>query len=175
MDGEQRRKEILKVLNENTKPISATFLARKLEVSRQVIVQDVALLRAQGCDILATARGYILNKEAKAMCQRVVLVKHDKKHSEEELNIIIDNGGRVRNVIIIHPVYGELVADLMLRTRRDIKQFVTKVEQSDAVPLLNLTDGTHMHTIEAASEEELDIIEEELKEHGFLVSHSQEM
>ncbi|WP_054742723.1 transcription repressor NadR [Cellulosilyticum ruminicola] len=172
MDGEQRRKKILKVLSENTKPISATFLAKKLEVSRQVIVQDVALLRAQGCNVLATARGYILNKEVNAMCQRVVLVKHDKEHSEEELNIIIDNGGRVRNVIVIHPVYGEVVADLMLRTRRDIKQFVTKLEQSEAMPLLKLTDGTHMHTIEASNEEELDIIEAELREHGFLISNT---
>lgn len=175
MDGEQRRKEILNVLKQNTKPISATFLAKKLEVSRQVIVQDVALLRAQGCDVLATARGYILNREVATMCQRVVFVKHDKKHSEEELNIIIDNGGRVRNVIIIHPVYGEVVADLMLRTRRDIKQFVAKLEQNDAVPLLNLTNGVHMHTIEAANEEELDIIEAELREHGFIVSSSQEI
>lgn len=175
MDGEQRRKEILNVLKQNTKPISATFLAKKLEVSRQVIVQDVALLRAQGCDVLATARGYILNKEVATMCQRVVLVKHDKNHSEEELNIIIDNGGRVRNVIIMHPVYGEVVADLMLRTRRDIKQFVAKLEENDAVPLLNLTNGIHMHTIEAANEEELDIIEAELREHGFIISNSQDV
>lgn len=170
MDGEQRRIEILKLLNENTKPTSATFLAKALDVSRQVIVQDVALLRAKGADILATARGYILNKEVETMCQRVVLVKHSKAQSEEELNIIIDNGGRVRNVIITHPIYGELVADLMLRTRRDVKQFVAKLEENDTVPLLNLTNGVHMHTIEAAHEEDLDIIEEELKQHGFIIS-----
>lgn len=175
MDGEQRRVEILKVLNENTKPTSATFLAKKLDVSRQVIVQDVALLRAKGHDILATARGYILNKEVATMCKRVVLVKHDKAQSEEELNIIIDNGGRVRNVIITHPIYGELVADLMLRTRRDVKQFVAKLEENDAAPLLNLTNGVHMHTIEAANEDELDIIEEELKQHGFIVNPLQEV
>lgn len=170
MDGEQRRIEILKVLGENTKPISATFLAKKLEVSRQVIVQDVALLRAAGYDILATARGYILNKEVDTICQRIILVKHNKDKSEEELNIIIDNGGRVRDVIITHPIYGQLVGDLMLRNRRDIKQFVAKLQESDTTPLLDLTSGIHMHTIEAVNEAELDIIEEELRQHGFIIS-----
>lgn len=170
MDGEERRKQILEVLTENNKPISGTFLSNKFLVSRQVIVQDVALLRAKGYDILATARGYILNKEAALMCQRVVLVKHTEEEAEEELNTIIDNGGRVRNVIITHLIYGELVADLMLKTRRDIKMFIEKLSLTSANPLLKLTDGTHMHTIEASSEEELDLIEEELNKKGYLKS-----
>lgn len=169
MDGDQRRNEIVKVLSGSEKPVSATSLAKQYDVSRQVIVQDIALLRAIGYDILATARGYILNKELETMLQRVLIVKHDKMHTEEELNIIVDNGGRVRNVIVSHPIYGQLVGDLMLRTRRDIKQFVEKLSEKDATPLLNLTDGVHMHTIEATSEEDLDIIEEELEKHGFLV------
>lgn len=168
MDGDQRRSEIIKTLSSSEKPVSATVLAKQHEVSRQVIVQDIALLRATGYDILATARGYILNKEIETMLQRVLIVKHDKKQTEEELNTIIDNGGRVRNVIISHPIYGQLVGDLMLKTRRDIKQFVAKLNEKDTVPLLNLTDGVHMHTIEAASEEDLDIIEEELEKQGFL-------
>ena len=170
MDGEERRKQILEVLTENNKPTSGTFLSRNFLVSRQVIVQDVALLRAKGYDILATARGYILNKEAALMCQRVVLVKHTEEETEEELNTIIDNGGRVRNVIITHLIYGELVADLMLKTRRDIKMFIEKLRLTSANPLLKLTDGTHMHTIEASSEEELDLIEEELNKKGYLKS-----
>ncbi len=169
MDGEQRRLELLKILGENKKPISATFFANRFEVSRQVIVQDVALLRAGGCDILATARGYILNQEIATMCKRVILVKHDKNKSEEELNIIIDNGGRVRDVIVTHPIYGQLVGDLMLRTRRDIKQFTRKLQEDSAMPLLNLTNGIHMHTIEAPTEEDLDIIEEELQKHDFII------
>lgn len=168
MDGEQRRNGILKMLSDQTKPISATFLAKTFEVSRQVIVQDVALLRASGNDVLATARGYILNKEASMLCQRVVLVKHTRSQTEDELNIIVDNGGRVRNVIVNHPIYGEVAGDLMLKNRRDVKQFVKRLEETSANPLLKLTDGTHMHTIEAASEEELDIIEEELRKSGYL-------
>ena len=172
MDGEQRREEILKLLERETKPISGTYLSKHFKVSRQVIVQDVALLRASGYDILATARGDILNQDASNMLQRVIWVKHTHDEAEDELNTIIDNGGRVRNVIIMHPVYGEVVADLMIKTRREIKQFVEKLKETKASTLLSLTDGMHMHTIEASSKEELDIIEEELNTKGYLVTHS---
>lgn len=168
MDGDQRREIILGFLNEGVQPISGTHLSKKLNVSRQIIVQDVALLRATGYDILATARGYILNQEAQVMEKRVILVQHTPEQLEDELNTIVDNGGRVRNVIICHPIYGELVGDLMLKNRRDIKQFVEKVNNTAATPLMHLTNGLHMHTIEAGSVEELDIIEEELHRKGYL-------
>ena len=172
MDGEQRREAIIRLLKGQERPISGTYLAQTYEVSRQVIVQDIALLRAAGYDLLATARGYILNEETETMYKRVILVKHTEAETKEELNTIIDNGGRVRDVIIMHPIYGELVGDLMLKTRREIKEFVKKLQETQANQLLKLTDGTHMHTIEASSNEELDIIEEELREKGFLVMNS---
>ena len=168
LDGEKRREQILKEVQSNEMPISGSDLSKKFGVSRQVIVQDVALLRASGCDILATARGYMLNKEIDKMIQRVVAVKHDTNETEDELNIIVDNGGRVRDVIIIHPIYGEIVASLMLRTRREVKQFVEKIKETNATTLLNLTNGEHMHTIEATTEEELDIIVDELSKKGYL-------
>ncbi len=170
MDGEQRREEILKQLQKDRRPISGAYLSKCLDVTRQVIVQDIALLRASGNDILATARGYIFNQDTGSMIQRVVWVKHTSDESEDELNIIIDNGGRVRNVIIMHPIYGELVADLMLKTRREVKQFVDKLKTTKATTLLSLTEGIHMHTIEASTEEELDIIEEELNARGYLIT-----
>ena len=172
MDGEQRREEILKQLQKEIRPISGTYLSKYFNVSRQVIVQDVALLRARGYDILATARGDIFNEDTASMLQRVVWVKHTHDEAEDELNTIIDNGGRLRNVIIMHPIYGELVADLMIKTRREVKQFVEKLKETKASTLLSLTDGMHMHTIEASTEEELDIIEEELSAKGYLVTHS---
>ena len=168
LDGEKRREQILKEVQSNEMPISGSDLSKKFGVSRQVIVQDVALLRASGCDILATARGYMLNKEIDKMIQRVVAVKHDTNETEDELNIIVDNGGRVGDVIIIHPIYGEIVASLMLRTRREVKQFVEKIKETNATTLLNLTNGEHMHTIEATTEEELDIIVDELSKKGYL-------
>ena len=170
MDGEQRRAAIIKLLRGKDKPISGTDLAQLYQVSRQAIVQDIALLRASGYDLLATARGYILNEETEVMVKRVFLVKHTEEQMEEELNSIIDNGGRVRDVMIMHPIYGELVGDLMLKTRREIKEFVKKLQETNANQLLKLTDGTHMHNIEASSEEELDMIEQELREKGFLIS-----
>lgn len=168
MDGEQRRESILELLKGQEKPVSGTYLAQTFKVSRQVIVQDIALLRAAGYDLLATARGYILNEEADKMVKRVILVKHTEAETEEELNTIIDNGGRLRNVIVMHPIYGEMTGDLMLKNRREIKEYVKRLEETKANQLLKLTDGTHMHTIEAGSLEELNMIEEELREKGFL-------
>lgn len=169
MEGQERRKEIIKLLGANSKPLSGVFLGKTFGISRQVVVQDIALLRAEGFDILATARGYILNKDSEIIESRIVLVKHDRNQLENELNTIVDNGGRVRNVIISHPVYGELVGDLMLKTRRDVKQFTHKLESQSASTLMELTEGLHMHTIEAASSEELDVIERELELQGILV------
>ncbi|MGL4345250.1 MAG: transcription repressor NadR [Cellulosilyticaceae bacterium] len=171
MDGQDRRAELLKILNVGTKPVSGVALGKKFGISRQVVVQDVALLRAEGYDILATARGYILNKEAGHLAVRMISVKHDEQQLQDELNTIVDNGGRVKNVIISHSIYGDVVGDLMLKNRRDVQAFVAKVKADGAPPLSNLTDGVHIHTIEAANEEELDIIEEELRKKGYLYSY----
>lgn len=168
MDGQTRRIEMVKMLQEANKPLSGTKLGKAFGISRQVVVQDIALLRAEGYDLLATARGYMLNKEVGQMVSRVVLVKHTADQMEDELNTVVDNGGRVRNVIVSHSVYGDLTGDLMLKTRRDIRAFVEKVNDNEAALLSVLTTGIHMHTIEAPTEEELDIIEDELKQKGYL-------
>lgn len=168
MDGQVRRVGIINMLREAEKPLSGVAIGKTFGISRQVVVQDVALLRAEGYDVLATARGYILNEEVGRMCSRVVLVRHDIEQLEEELHTIIDNGGRVRNVIINHCIYGDLTGDLMIRNRRDVRDFVQKVDQNNAALLSILTDGIHMHTIEATTEEDLDIIEQELREKGYL-------
>ncbi len=168
IEGQERRSQMIGYLKEAVKPMSGSALGNKFGISRQVVVQDVALLRAEGWDILATARGYILNQEVEQMKSRVVWVKHDTHQLEDELNTMVDNGGRVRNVIIQHPIYGDLTGDLMLKNRRDVKAFVAKVEDTACMPLLELTSGVHMHTIEASTEEELDIIEEELNRKQYI-------
>ncbi|MGL4800495.1 MAG: transcription repressor NadR [Cellulosilyticaceae bacterium] len=169
LDGQARRQEMIRMLKEATKPLSGGGLGKAFGISRQVVVQDVALLRAEGFDVLATARGYILNQEAGQMASRVFLVKHKLEQLEDELHTMVDNGGRVRNVIVNHGIYGDLTGDLMLKNRRDVKSFVQKVNTMKAVPLSLLTDGVHMHTVEATTEEELDHIEEELREKGYLI------
>lgn len=169
MEGRERRSAIIKILKESDRALSGIYLGKTFGISRQVVVQDIALLRVEGYDILATARGYILNKDTEKIKSRIILVRHKKEQLQEELNTIVDNGGRVRNVIITHPVYGELIGDLMLKTRREIKQFLEKLEKQSASTLMDLTEGIHMHTIEAENEEELDIIEKELKQKGILI------
>lgn len=168
MDGDKRREEIIKILTSASEPFSGGKLGKEFKVSRQVIVQDVALLRAQGLDIIATARGYILYKDTEKNKQRVVLVRHKFDEIGDELNTVVDFGGIVRNVLIEHPIYGEMVGNMMLKTRRDVEQFVKNISQFDTYPLMNLTQGIHMHTIEASSEEILDEIEEFLDEKGYL-------
>ena len=156
------------MLTTATGPLSGGKLGKTFEVSRQVIVQDVALLRAQGLDIIATARGYILYKNPDKNKQRVILVRHQYDDIGDELNTIVDFGGIVRNVLIEHPIYGEMTGTMMLKTRRDVQRFVKDIAEFDTFPLMNLTHGIHMHTVEASSEKLLDEIEEALSKKGYL-------
>jgi hypothetical protein len=168
MNGNERREYILKKLQTSKKPLSGSLLAKEFHVSRQVIVQDIALLRANNYDIISTNRGYILLDSSQAL-QRVVHVKHDNEHMEDELNTIIDLGGKVLNVIVEHELYGQVVAPLVLNNRREILDFIHKVKITAAVPLKLLSNDTHYHTIEADDEQTLDLIEEELLKKGYLL------
>lgn len=163
MTGNERRKRILDVLSHSNKPTPAHKLAEKFNVSRQVIVQDIALLRAKKNDIMATSRGYLLYSNKMDMERRVVAVQHDFKDMEKELRIVVDYGGRVIDVIVEHEVYGEIKADLMIETEDDIQEFIKQMEKNKALPLLSLKDGRHYHTIEAKNKKILDIIEKELR------------
>ncbi len=168
MDGDKRREALIKMLTNTLEPLSGGKLGKIFKVSRQVIVQDIALLRAQGLDIMATARGYILHKNTKKNKQRVFLVKHQYEEIGDELNTIVDFGGIVRNVLIEHPIYGEMTGNMMLATRRDVERFAEEISRFDTYPLMNLTHGVHMHTVEAISEEILNEIEEALNKKGYL-------
>ncbi|WP_058485900.1 transcription repressor NadR [Defluviitalea phaphyphila] len=170
MNKEKRKEEIIKILKNSNKPISGSYLAEKLNVTRQVIVQDIALIRAQGINIMATARGYILYEKEDNKYKKVITVSHEKKDIEDELSIIVDLGGRVINVIVEHPIYGEITANLMIESRRDIKEFMEIMKRNDTVPLARLTNKVHMHTIEAKNETILDEIEQALKNKGYLIS-----
>lgn len=170
MEGQERRKAIIDLLKNHDKPLSGISLGKTFGISRQIVVQDIALLRAEGYDILATARGYILNKDIEEVKSRVLLIKHTREQLGDELNTIVDNGGRIRDVIISHAIYGELIGNLMLKTRREIRQFIEKIDEDSTSTLMELTEGIHMHTIEASTTEELDVIEQELAEKGFLIN-----
>lgn len=168
MSGEERRKEIKKYIAGSSRPVSGTKLAKHFSVSRQVIVQDIALLRAEGLEIISTNRGYIC--QTPSMVSRVYYVHHDNDRIREELNLIVDNGGKAEDVFVHHEVYGELRAELSVDSRKKTEEFLREIANGRSSPLNTITSGYHYHTVTAESEEILDTIEEELREKGFLVS-----
>ena len=166
-EGEKRRSQIIKILKDSKSPVSGTKLAKVLKVSRQVIVQDIALIRAAGHDIISTNRGYIINEPAAV--SRVFKVKHTDEQVEEELTEIIDLGGIVRNVMINHRVYGHMEAEINITSRRKVTEFMEDIRKGKSSPLKNITSDYHYHKVEADSEETLDLIENMLRDKGFLV------
>ena len=166
MTGADRRKEILSMIRDTDTPVSGTAIGRKTGVSRQVVVQDIALLRTQGYPIISTARGYLLDEPKQAV--RIFKVCHTNEQVEEELTTIVDLGGTVLNVMVNHRVYGRVEAALNIRNRRDVQGFLNDLRTGKSVPLLNVTSGYHFHKISAESEEVLDEIEHALQKKGFL-------
>ena len=168
MNAEKRRENILKLLAESDSPLSGTDLAKCLAVSRQVIVQDIALIRAAGYDIISTHRGYLLNEPISV--SRVFKVQHTDEQTEEELYSIVDLGGTVANVMVNHKVYGQMEAELNINSRKKAKDFIDDIKSGKSSPLKNITSNYHYHKVVADSEETLDMIEETLQEKGFLVT-----
>ena len=168
-EGEARREQLLQMLRDSTAPISGSALARSLGVSRQVIVQDIALLRAVNKDILAKTKGYVLYSQQTEACHRIYCVNHSDDAIADELNTIVDNGGKVLDVIIEHEIYGQITANLILENRRDVAEFCDRLKHFNAKPLNIIAGGTHYHTVEARSEVMLDNIECALREKGYLV------
>jgi len=172
LDGLERRLKIMEILSASTLPVTGSELASKFGVSRQVIVQDIALIRASGQDILATPQGYILTHilAGAGAVTRTLAVKHSSNELEKELLIIVDNGGKVLDVVVEHPLYGELRGMLMLSSRRDVYDFMLNLYQTNAQPLSALTEGVHIHTVEAPEVMVLNNIEMELGKAGILLN-----
>ncbi len=169
MRSEQRRAAILSTLQQETAPISASALARQYGVSRQIIVGDVALLRAAGADIAATPRGYVLSREAAGGgILRQVACIHRAEDMVEELNLCVDQGCAVLDVVVEHPVYGQLVGQLQLFSRYDVGQFAARLEAEQAHALSELTDGIHLHTLRCPDEDAHRRVCQALEQAGFL-------
>ncbi|WP_138160681.1 transcription repressor NadR [Peptoniphilus catoniae] len=162
-----RKEEILKILKDSKSPVSGSELAELTGVSRQVIVQDIALLKAEGKNIYSTNRGYLL-KEDKYL-KRQVKVVHEDDEIEKELNAIVDLGVGIRDVFINHRVYGKIVVDMNIFSRRDVAKFIERINSGISSPLKNLTKNYHYHTLVARDEESLDEAERVLKEMGYLL------
>lgn len=168
--SDNRRKMLIEKLNACSDPVTGTELASIFEVSRQVIVQDIAILRAEGYNILATSNGYMIPKIHRQNRLIKTFVSEHKgfDRMEEELKIIVEYGGKVIDVIVEHPVYGEIVGTLLISNMDDVNRFIKSVEETNAKPLSLLTDGAHIHTIEVPSEKIFTLIKAELFEKGFI-------
>ncbi|MDO9533758.1 MAG: transcription repressor NadR [Bacillota bacterium] len=170
METEKRRNELLGLLRKASEPITGTELARNFNVSRQVIVQDIALLRASGEQIFASPQGYLVpSMPDEAWVRSVVACRHTREEILNELGIVVDLGGRVLDVIVEHPVYGELRGNLMVGSRRDLNLFLESLNKSEANPLLALTGGIHLHTLEAHDQKVMQEIIVNLDKAGYLV------
>ena len=166
LSGQERREQILKILKSSDRPVAGTDLAKQLDVSRQVIVQDMALIRANGVDIIATNRGYVIHDAKSA--SRVFKVIHTDEQVEEELNLFVDLGGKVEDVFVYHKVYGVIKVYMNIRSRRDVRAYMEGISGGKSTNLMNLTSNYHYHTIVAEDEQTLDTIQEELLQKGFL-------
>lgn len=167
MKAQERRKSIINLLLSEDRPIAGGELSEKCGVSRQIIVQDISVLKGQGFHILSTHNGYILQKSP--LKERVFKVKHTTEETEDELNTIIDLGGTVVDVFVWHKVYGRLVAPLNIFSCLQVKQFMEGVRTGKSTELMNITGGYHYHTVRAEKEEILDRIEAALNSKGFIV------
>ncbi len=173
MTPEKRRKEIIHLLDNKTAPTSASALAAQFGVSRQIIVGDVALLRAEGEEILSTARGYLLQGPVEDQRGFIgtIACEHDEKTSRLELTTIVDNGGEVLDVSVEHPYYGSLSAALNVASRYDVDDFCDRVTRKEISLLSSLTKGAHLHRIRCKDEATFKRIEGILRENGILYSN----
>ncbi|MCR5468007.1 MAG: transcription repressor NadR [Lachnospiraceae bacterium] len=173
MTAEERRKKILAELKKSNVAVSAAALAKKYGVSRQIVVGDIALLRARGEDIVATPRGYIISSEGEKEMDggliKTIACIHSGEQMQAELNICVDNGCSVLDVIVEHPLYGQLTGPLQIKSRYDVSQFVSKAKELDAHALSELTNGLHLHTLLCPDEAAYERVCETLEDEGILL------
>ena len=168
MDAVQRRAALSDYLSQAAGPVSASVLAARFSVSRQIIVGDIALLRAGGLDIAATPRGYLLPRPTPGLTRQLACV-HRPEDMGRELELMVDNGCTVLDVIVEHPIYGQLTGPLQLASRYDVGQFLVRCGQPDARPLSELTEGIHLHTLRCPDEAAFERVRRELRRLGILL------
>lgn len=169
MENQERREKILEMLQAATKPVTGTEMAQVCQVSRQIIVGDIALLRASGTPVMSTPRGYQLQQAKPAGLQESFLCKHGPEKVEAELNAIVDNGGVVHNVVVEHEVYGFLEGELNLKSRRDVQLYLKKMRMDQAPLLSSISAGVHSHLVEVSTPEEMEAVRKALEQLGVLV------
>ena len=162
----ERRKAIVNLLLSAKEPISGGALAQRFNISRQIIVQDITVLKGTGYEILSTSQGYVMQKSP--LAERVFKVRHTTDQTEDELSCIVDLGGTVVDVFVWHKVYGRIDAPLNIFSQMQIKQFLEGVRTGQSTELMHITGGYHYHTVRAESETVLDRIEAALAERNYI-------
>ncbi|MGI8313497.1 transcription repressor NadR [Halobacillus mangrovi] len=173
MKAHERREHILSLLKQRGSPVTGSSLAEEMNVTRQVIVGDVSLLKARNEPIVATSQGYMYMTDVKEELayQKTIVCQHGAEKTEEELNILVDHGVHVQDVVVEHPIYGDLTAQLRISNRRDVKKFIEQVNSTNASFLLELTGGIHTHTIAADSRDAIEEAVYALSEAGILMKN----
>ena len=167
MTGEERRENIRKILEKNEKAIKGTLLGKMFNVSRQVIVQDISILRAAGEDIFATPNGYMKFKNRGV--KKSIVCRHSSTEAmKEELEIMVYYGVKVLDVIVEHEVYGEVKGNLNISSQEDVEEFIKKFSEYQSNPLSSLTDGIHLHTLEITDEKKFESMKKRLASKGYL-------
>ncbi len=172
MDGQERRSAIADTLRQAEGPVSASALASAFHVSRQAVVGDIALLRAAGADILATPRGYVLRPPFSGGFPRKIACRHDSAGMRAELEAIVDQGCTVLDVIVEHPLYGQLTGPLQLSSRYDVQQFLRRCADAQAHPLSDLTGGIHLHNLACPDNDAFLRVLQSLRKLGILLEES---
>lgn len=173
MKPSERHEEILSILKKSEWAVKGADLAISLGVTRQVIVQDMALLRARGEQIIATPSGYLSQDgSGHQHAQRRFLLAccHNEGDFEQEMGIIVAEGGLIEDVIVEHPIYGEIKGVLMISTLEQVHEFAQRVKATGAPLLSVLSGGIHLHTVAVDSVEAENKIREMLVNAGCLVS-----
>lgn len=170
MPSAKRQQLIIQKLKQSDQPISGSDFAKLTNVSRQVIVQDVSILKAKNEPIIATSQGYLyLNEHTNNQKQQVIACKHDASQTQEELYLIVDHGVTIKDVIVEHPVYGDITASIRVSNRKEADEFIKKIQSTDASYLSALTNGIHLHTLESDSIVKIEAACKDLKNSGILI------
>ncbi len=168
MDYDKRREQIIGILKNSNECISASELAKRFGVTRQIIVSDIALIRASGNKVIASRHGYSLAENIVDDSLQTIVCKHNEENIADEFYTVVDNGGEIVNVIVEHPLYGEITAGLSIKSRYEANQFIKRSKETGASQLSELTNGLHIHTIRVPDEAAYIRIKNELSQFGIL-------
>ncbi|MBM7558455.1 transcription repressor NadR [Marinitoga litoralis] len=162
----EKKDKILNILMNRDTPIKGKELAEIIGVSRQMIIQYISKLKTEGYNITSTRDGYILEREKGI--RKMIAVKHSSDEIEDELFSIVKAGGKILDVIVEHPIYGEIKGRIDVENENDIIKFLSLLKTTHATPLLELSNGIHIHTIEVKDDETFEKVKNAIKKYLIL-------